>query len=220
MNEKVNLEINKSDIVASISKATAGTIPFIGPAIAEIFGFVIPNQRLDRLSKFVKLLNSKVENLENKLTNENSIDLLEDSFIQASRALTQVRLEYIASMLKNSLTTEKQNHVEKKKLLSILNELNDIEIIFLKYYSLNLGISEDHPFTKKHIDILKPPSLQLNTRDEEKRRGAFYENYHTNLERIGLIKSESGKITLPGVRKITELGKLFLEYIDFNQAEK
>jgi wyosine [tRNA(Phe)-imidazoG37] synthetase (radical SAM superfamily) len=146
MNEKIDTEINRRDIIVSASKAVASFIPYVGPFMAEIIGVVIPNQRWDRISEYVRILNEKVVNLEEKINNQESVDLLEDSLLQSARALTRERKEYIASMLKNGLMKEEQTHAEKKKLLSILGELNDIEIIFLKYYSLNLGIGQKHPF--------------------------------------------------------------------------
>lgn len=215
MDEKIDPGINRTDIVVSASKAVASFIPYLGPFIAEIIGVVIPNQRMDRISEYVKILNEKVDNLEEKLSNQESIDLFEDSLHQAARALTRERKEYIASMLKNGLTKEEQTHAEKKQLLSILGELNDIEIIFLKYYSLNLGIGQKHPFVEKHIDILMPPSHALNVSSEERNRSAFYDSYNWNLERNGLIVSNRQQIAIPGHREMTHLGKLFLEYLDF-----
>jgi hypothetical protein len=218
MNEKIDTEINRRDIIVSASKAVASFIPYVGPFMAEIIGVVIPNQRWDRISEYVRILNEKVVNLEEKINNQESVDLLEDSLLQSARALTRERKEYIASMLKNGLMKEEQTHAEKKKLLSILGELNDIEIIFLKYYSLNLGIGQKHPFVEQHINILIPPSRALNLNSDESNRSTFYDSYNWNLERNGLIVSNRQQIAIPRQREITPLGKLLLEYLDLIEA--
>lgn len=218
MNEKIDTEINRRDIIVSASKAVASFIPYVGPFMAEIIGVVIPNQRWDRISEYVRILNEKVVHLEEKINNQESVDLLEDSLLQAARALTRERKEYIASMLKNGLMKEEQTHAEKKKLLSILGELNDIEIIFLKYYSLNLGIGQKHPFVEQHINILITPSRALNVNSDERNRSTFYDSYNWNLERNGLIVSNRQQIAIPGQREITPLGKLLLEYLDLIEA--
>ncbi len=48
MNEKIDTEINRRDIIVSASKAVASFIPYVGPFMAEIIGVVIPNQRWDK----------------------------------------------------------------------------------------------------------------------------------------------------------------------------
>jgi hypothetical protein len=114
-------------------KGIFGIVPF-GSPIVEAITTVIPNQKLERLVDFVQILNYKIKNAERKiedheLKTEEFTDLLEDALGQASRALSKERLEYIASLLKNSLTDEELEHFGKKKLLSLLNELNDAEVI-------------------------------------------------------------------------------------------
>jgi hypothetical protein len=74
------------------------------------------------------------------------------------RALwSEERRDYIASFLKNGLTNEEMTHVQQKKLLSILGELNDAEIIFLRYESVHpnnaTGIPESHHWRKRQSNI-------------------------------------------------------------------
>ncbi len=54
------LQTNTTDYVAALSRGTFGTIPFVGPIAAEIIGHVIPNQRADRIVRFVELLEERV----------------------------------------------------------------------------------------------------------------------------------------------------------------
>ena len=62
------------------------------------------------------------------------IDLFEDGVFQSIKALSNERHEYIASILKNSLSQEEINYLQQKKLLNILSQLNDAEIIHFQYH--------------------------------------------------------------------------------------
>jgi uncharacterized membrane-anchored protein YjiN (DUF445 family) len=146
-------------------KSILGICPF-GSLVSEIVTNVIPNQRTERVVLFVEVLNEKFKYLEKevveqKIKTEEFTDLLQDGFIQASRTLTVKRLEYIASLLKNSLTDEELRHIEKKKLLSLLGELNDVEIIWLKKYSFDNTVEnmERQKFIEEHEGVLNPINL-------------------------------------------------------------
>jgi hypothetical protein len=139
--QKIDLENNKSDKTVIGLKTILEIVPF-GSLFSEIITNVIPNQRMDRVVLFVEILNEKLKYIEKDVIEQKTktgefTDLLQDGILQASRSLSQERLEYIASLLKNSLTDGDLEHIEKKELLSILNELNDAEIIWLKSFSLD-----------------------------------------------------------------------------------
>ena len=153
-------------------------------------------------------------------------------FFRATRALSEERIEHIASLLKNSLTDEDLEHIAYKRLLSVLGEINDIEVFVLKFYSMKT-IGEKEELQKKHPDILTEqhvyPRLYIGAPQEEVDRYAIYENYRTNLIRLGLIKpnfwlstsrgelpefdEDTGMVKASGY-DITPLGKLLLRSID------
>ena len=96
---------SKSDIAAILGKGLVGAIPFVGPLASEIVGSVIPNQRVDRIESLLKVLEEKIEEkgqslIKDKINSPESVDLLEDGFVQASRSLSEERIDYIASLLK------------------------------------------------------------------------------------------------------------------------
>ena len=160
--QKIDLENNKSDKTVIGLKTILEVVPF-GSLFSEIITNVIPNQRMERVVLFVEILNEKLKYLEKdvveqKTKTEEFTDLLQDGIQQASRALTEDRLEYIALLLKNSLTDEELEHLEKKKLLSLLNQLNDTEIIWLKKYSMDKW---DESFFEKHQHIFEPPDTRV-----------------------------------------------------------
>lgn len=232
----MNIDANKNDVVAGLLKGYLGGLPVLGPAIAEIIGNLIPNQRIDRIAALLKTLESKInpeekEKIEAKMLEEKSIDLMEDGFLQAARALSEERIDYIASLLKNSLTDEDLEQNAYKRLLFLLDEINDVEVIILKSYSM-YG-AEHQEFWENHKEVLDEPVAYLGSSQEEIDEHAIYETYIANLLRLDLIKKIFAKPRrgeLPafdektGMMKsssydITYLGRLLLRSIDQDEED-
>lgn len=222
--------INKSNIAAIATKGILGGIPYFGPLISEIVFAIIPDRRIQRIETVLKYLVSKIPEIdrpqvEQRIKSPESVDLLEDGFIQASRALSEERKDYIASLIKNSLTNNELKHIEYKKLMSLLSELNDLEILILKSNRIS---SERDEFWSKHRDSITLSPLTLDALQEDKDKYAFLEAYQLHLINIGLLKpyySQPRKGTLPefdhktGMMEasgysITYLGELLLRSID------
>ena len=222
-----------NDIATIIGKGLLGAIPFIGPLAAEIVGAVIPNQRIDRIESLLKLLESKIpeedrRKVEERVISPESVDLIEDSFIQASRALSEERKEYIASLLKNSLTDDDLKHIEYKRLLSILGELNDLEVLILKSQTLHRGQPEHSEFWEAHEGALTPPLAHMGSTQEEIDKHTIYQTHKLHLANLGLFKArfkklkrgefpefddKTGMVKAQGY-DITGLGRLLLRSID------
>lgn len=244
-NQEISLKTSKEDMMALLAKSIFSLVPF-GAPIGEAITAVIPDQKLERVINFVQVLNYKITNAERKieeheLKTEEFTDLLEDALGQASRSLSDERREYIASLLKNSLTKDKLSHVEEKRLLSLLNELNDAEIIWLKSYSLNksIGSQEYGEFFEVHKDILEPVrilygggpgSIPQELFDKE----AIQNSYQNNLVNLRLISEsfksvangevpefdgETGKMKVRGYY-CSSLGELLLRYIDLGESNE
>ncbi len=227
------MSTKRNDMATIIGKGLLGAIPFIGPLAAEIVGAVIPNQRIDRIETLLKLLESKISEedrakVKERIISPKSVDLIEDSFIQASRALSEERKEYIASLLKNSLTDDDLKHIEYKRLLSILGELNDLEVLILKSQTLHRGQPEHSEFWKAHEGVLTPPLAHMRSTQEEIDKHTIYQTHKLHLTNLGLFKArfkkpkqgelpefddKTGMIKAQGY-DITGLGRLLLRSID------
>lgn len=227
------MSTNKSDLAAVIGKGVVGAIPFVGPLAAEVVGSIIPNQRIDRIEKLLVELETKISvkeqvKVKDKLNSEESIDILEDGFIFASRALSQERLDYIASLLKNSLTEPEVKHIEYKRLLGILGQLNDIEILTLKSYVLHQTPGEEQEFWKKHGDIIRVPPAVMGSTQDEIDKYVIHQTHKNNLVALNLLKprfkkpkkgefpefdDKTGMIKASS-HEVTSLGRLFLRAID------
>lgn len=227
------MSTKEADIATIIGKGLLGAIPFVGPLMAEIVGAVIPNQRIDRIESLLMLLESKISiedrhKVKERIVSPESVDLMEDGFIQASRALSKERKEYIASLLKNSLTDDDLKHIEYKRLLSVLGELNDIEVLILKSHTMYHGQPEHEEFWKSHKSALTPPLAHMGSTQEEIDKHTIYQTHHLHLANLGLLKTrfkkpkrgelpefddKTGMIKAQGY-DITGLGRLLLRSID------
>ena len=227
----MDIDVKKKDVVASVLKGYLGGLPILGPIVAEMIDDLIPNQRIDRIASLLKALEEKIDpdvkaKVEARMLEEKSIDLMEDGFLQAARALSEERIEHIASLLKNSLTNEDLEQSAYKRLLFLLGEINDVEVIILKSYSM-YG-DEHQEFWENHKEVLAVPAVYLGASQEEIDKHAIYETYKANLANLGLLRirfkkpkrgelpefdEKTGMVKASG-HEITSLGRLLLRSID------
>lgn len=227
------MKSSKNEIITIIGKGLVGAIPFIGPLAAEIVGSIIPNQRIERIESLLKILELKITKedriiIEEKISSPESVDLIEDGFIQASRALSQERIDYIAALLKNSLTNTQLEHIEHKRLLSILGQLNDLEVLLLKSHTLYQGSEEYSAFWGKHESALTAPISYLDSSQEEVDKYTLFKTHRAHLASLELLRSrfkkpkrgelpefdeKTGMVKSNGY-DITPLGRLLLKNID------
>ncbi len=228
--------IEKPDLATMFSKGIVGAIPFVGPLAAEIIGATIPNQRIDRIENFLDKLEKKINEIDKEKVKESikkpeTIDLFEDAFIQASRALSNDRKEYIASLLKNSLNDDEIKHVEYKRLLSLLGEVNDIEILMLisqRFNTIGGNDPEAEQFWKKHGEVIQEPPAYMGSTQEELDKHTIYLAHKLHLVNLGLLKlrfktprkgeipefdEKTGMIKSSGYDS-TSLGRLLVKAID------
>ncbi|WP_299022678.1 hypothetical protein [uncultured Photobacterium sp.] len=223
---------NRNDLIASAGKSLVGAVPFVGPLLSELVDTLIPNQRIDRLTKYVtelekRLANSDEESLRQRMKEDESISLMEDGYIHASRAITDERRAYIAAIVANGISDENIKLHDSKYLLGLLSELNDTEIIWLRFY-LDPTVGGDEEFRAQHANILEPAHSYIGAPEPELDKSALQKSYREHLERLGLIRShiridrntdmpEFDKISgKPAVsyRSITQLGRMLLREID------
>jgi len=206
------------DYITSAVKGTLGIVPFAGSLLAELAGTVIPNQRLDRIAKFVVVLETKLSNLEqdfirSQLADENFSDLLEEGARQAARSLGDERREYIASLIANSLSQQDIEYIESKHLLRILGELNDIEVIWLRFY-LEPALGGDEEFRDAHENILTPIMASISDPPSVLDKEALQESYKQHLSQLGLLKPQNNNY------QIAPLGRLLLRQIGLSSPEQ
>lgn len=214
--KKDSLEPTDVDDFASAAKGAIGAVPVVGPLIAELVGILIPEQRIDRIVKFVRELGGRVsaierDHIKSQLRNEYFSDLLEEGLFQASRSLSDERRAYIASMIANSLSSEEIEYQESKHLLRILNEINDVEIIWLSFFAHSTQAAKAE-FRNKHPEVLKPVTAVVNSPQATRDKAALQKSYKEHLVRLGLLDKENESHSL------SSMGRLLLRQIGLIDA--
>ena len=189
-----SLAIQNTDYVTSAAKAVLGVVPFASSLLVEVAGMVIPNQRMDRIVQFAEVLEQRLSGLEqdfvrSQLNNEHFTDLLEESLRQAARSLSDERREYIANLIANSLSSEDIHFIESKHLLRVLGEINDIEVIWLKYHdnAKGLSITDRDPFWEKHQVVLQPVAPAIADPQNVRDKATLQESYQDHLVQLNLL---------------------------------
>lgn len=195
-NSSNELEPKAVDYRVAIYKTIAGSLPIIGGPIggiingflSEVINEVIPNQRLDRIQKFAEALEAKIQDLnpdqvEARFREPEFIDLLEDSLTQAVRAVAQERIEHIAAIVKHSLSDEDKRYVHYKKLLYILKELNDVEVLMLCGYARQ----HDNEFWDQHRDVISVVNAMLNAPQSQNDQRLVQEAHRAHLVQLKLL---------------------------------
>jgi hypothetical protein len=215
-------DVDETDLdrAVSASHLVLSAIPTIGPLIGEAVKQGIPNQRIDRIADMLKLLDWRLTGLqkdviEQRMRTEEFRDLLEDGLWQATRALSEGRKAYIASLLKNSITDDELAHEQKKTLLSLLGQLNDSELITLGWYGSGPKyMGQPDEYRERHEEVLQVPHITGLSTEEDEREAALKEAYREKLRRLGLARPKRR-----GADEITTLGRLLLRQIDFYALE-
>ena len=215
--ENKNLETSRKDLMAALARGVASAVPFAGGLIAEVIDQVIPKQRIDRLVDYLKLLddtlrrlNADLQMVKDRLYENEGLDLFEEGLLQASRSISEERRRRLANLLAKSLSQEELKYAESKKLLNLLRELTDPEVLILLYYSEQptFGSEYHKQLSLKHPDILQPVSRSFGVSQEEIDKGSLQDSYKNTLIRMGLLQEKGRSIS------ITSLGKLLLRYIE------
>lgn len=230
-----SLALNRSDYVASAVKAALGAVPFAGSLLAEIAGTVIPNQRIDRIVCFAMELEKRLADIEQDrvrahLTDENFTDLVEEGLHQAARSTTDDRRQHIANIVANSMTSEDVSFIESKHLLRLLGEINDIEVIWLRFY-LHSTMGGDEEFRSKHKQLLAPRVATLGSSQTEIDQETLQQSYKQHLAQLGLLRERykvDSKTKLPEFEsdgrpktqgyELTRLGRLLVRQIGLKDS--
>lgn len=229
-----SLAPNRSDYVVIAAKAALGAVPFAGSLLAEIAGTVIPNQRIDRIVRFAMELEKKLADLEQDrvrvhLSDDSFTDLIEEGLHQAARSTTDDRRQHIANIVANSLTSEDISFIESKHLLRLLGEVNDIEVIWLRFF-LHPTMSGDEEFRKKHEQLLDPKVATIGSSQTDIDQETLQKSYKQHLVQLELLSERykiDSKTKLPEFDsdgrpktrgyELTRLGRLFLRQIGFQK---
>ncbi len=186
-----------ADIGTAVARAVVGAAPFVGAALAEIATAIIPGQRMDRLQRFVECLAVHLDAfekhvIEEKMKTPEAVDLLEDCYYGAARALSQERIDHLANLYVTGITSEQADHETNKKLITLLNQLTDAEVIWLSHLAQfqHIGTEID-----KHEEVLTPRTAWMGGSVEDFDAEAVQEAWKDRLIQLGLAHAKISRGT-------------------------
>lgn len=226
--ESDGLGFRRADATALVAKSVFGACPFADPLLSEIVGNVIPNQRLERLEKFTRVLEGRLDGVhqtvfEERLKTTDGVDHLEDALHQAVRATTEERLKYIASVMVSGLTQEEIAHNQQKHLMWLLGQLINAEVLSLAW----INTPRNEEFRKKHWEVVRPRSKEMGSSQETLDEATVYDAYKAHLVSLGLLRprfksvrkgefpefdKNTGMMKASG-HQVAPLGRLLLRFV-------
>ena len=225
------------DHLTALVRGAVGAVPMFGPLLAEVITVTIPNQRIDRVVKFSEELERRLREveeclLESKLKEDDFTDLVEEGVRQAARSLSDERRTYIANIIANGLASDDVDSSESKHLLRILGEINDVEVVWLRFYR-EPYIGGDETFRETHEEVLKPVVATIGASQEILTKATLQKSYKEHLVQLGLLERRhridsrtglpefdraSGSMKESGYR-LTRLGRLLLDEIGLGEED-
>ena len=181
------------DYVLEGARAAVGPIPIVGPLLSELVGHVVPNQRIDRIAKFAAELEHRLSRLETRdramewPRDEAFTELLEEAMRQAARSLSDERRRHLADLIANSVSSKEITAVESRHLLQILGEINDLEVLWLRFHQVPT-LGGDENFRETHREALAPAVATFGSSQTELDKATLQDSYREHLYRLGLLK--------------------------------
>jgi hypothetical protein len=214
----------------ALAKGTIGMVPIAGSILGEIVGLIIPNQRLQRLETYARYINERLDkidqhNLRDKLVRPESINLFEDGAYQAARSLSDDRKKYIADIVASGMAGDINEQLQSKRLLQIMNNIDDDQIIILAGHLLKN--MHDQDFFQIHQEVLEPKVAYIGSGNDEVDAATLYREARVHLTRLGLLRpnfkkprhgelpdfdEKTGMMKANGF-ELTSLGRLLLKKI-------
>lgn len=157
------LDNQTRDHLVALTRGAANAVPFVGGLLGELVTTVIPEQRQDRIVRYLRELGARMEKLESGIAssamqNPEKIDLIESGGYQSVRATSPERIEQIAEVVANGLTADDADIVRRKRLLALLGEIDDDEVAILAAYGQSYAGMNPHAW--ETIDRPSPPHFQ------------------------------------------------------------
>ncbi|NRB55416.1 MAG: hypothetical protein HRU39_05455 [Salinicola sp.] len=186
---------NYRDVLAALGRGIAGAVPVAGGMLAEIVGAVIPGQRADRITAYLRALSERVDQMDREIKENlgehaEKIDLIEEGGYQAARATTQERIGMIVEAVTRGLSASETDVVRRKRLLVLLGELDEDEVALLNAYGQSYGSREGNPFAA----IDRPRSPTLSSGQDELDRHELYQSGQDHLIRLKLLRKNFSSV--------------------------
>lgn len=184
-----DLDNNLRDYLVSASRGAAGLVPYIGGPLGELISHTIPKQRLDRLVQYVRELEQRLQSMEEQVVQEalndpRRIDLVETGGYQAARSVSTERIVWIAELVFQGLQKSDVDILRHKRLMNLLEEVDDDELLLLNAYGQNYGAQNQEAWGA----VNRPSPGHLGSSTAELDAEKLFELGQDRLLRLGLLR--------------------------------
>jgi hypothetical protein len=194
------LDSNLRDKQAAVARALTGMILIAGSVVSEVLSSVIPNQRLDRVAAFVHILRQRLEGLEagfqRQLADDENVLFLEDVLMEAARAVSEDRRRRLAAMVGNGVRDELLKPMYKRRMLQLISQLNDFELLLLEFHYPRAG--------RSRRDLPHGPIAYESSPPVVRDMSAVHSSFEPHLLELGLLEQRFQRPGLSG-RKEPEI---------------
>ena len=234
---KVGIGTAGAIIAAHNPVAAAVVAPFVASLVAEFYGVVVPKSWRERQKRLEQAISGKAATLpdEKAALLESRVreaegdpavsGILEEGFWAAGRAGTQQRIEYIAAVLVHGISQDDADNLLAKRILSLLDELDDVEILIMLEKAGIIGWMRFFALTQEYFE----KTVAVGDRTEKHNiADGLYENFVNHLVNVDLLEpvhsrmgenlNLSGSKAKPSRYRLTKMGAVLLRVIDAERS--
>ena len=123
-----------ADIGGALVRGALGLIPGVGSIVTELVNEMVPDQRHERVRDYLVRHDQRLAAIEEadlwrRVREPENVDLFEEGAIQSARALSDERKAYIANLVASGIKGDEAERLQAKRLLRLLREVDDRQII-------------------------------------------------------------------------------------------
>ncbi|MAC89379.1 hypothetical protein [Maricaulis sp.] len=176
--------------MAEYASAGGSALPLFGGGAGQALNDVIPNQRVDRIVRYVRQLDRRLEELESQrveslLDDPAKQDLVVMGGQQATRALSDHRIELIVQAVVNGISDDDVSTIRKNRLLRLLGQIDDDEVAILNAYGSAYGGGKG-----EWDKVQRPPPGYIGAPVKELDDNKLYEAGSERLLQMGLLEQK------------------------------
>jgi hypothetical protein len=215
----------------AITSAVDMAVPGVGSFFGALVGQIIPNQRNERLVEYcvrlgrrlqvaegaVEDLRARLEALAANLTPE-QLALFEDGAAAAVKATSEDRVDTIARIVAAGLTNDDAKAADQRRLLDLLNELSDEDVVVLCSYTHRYG--RDPGWRELHKASLSPVAVHMQSSEGEMDQGTMRDIRKAKLVRLRVLEEKPSSNGRSTSTDLTRIGRFVLRHLGLIERQE
>jgi hypothetical protein len=175
-----------------VAKTLLGSLPVAGPLLVAVFDEIVPVFRAERLQGFAEELDIRLndtprETLIERLKEPARYDILEDALWQAVRTSSRTRLAHLATIVANGMKASDADEIDRRHLLTLLGQLNDVQVLLLSLYG-RTSMASRNEYWDKHKEALEHTPATMGSPTPVVDRDRIRDSYGEQLLQLGLLE--------------------------------